>query len=54
MGCNCGKKRKTATSVGSYTLTMPDGATSTHTTRLDAQTTNVKQGGGGKVAPSGR
>ena len=52
MGCGCNKKRR-GTSVTSYQLTMPDGSTSTHTTRLDAQTANVKGGGGGSVKPAG-
>ena len=50
MGCGCNKRKQQ--SVSSYTLTMPDGETSTHATRLDAQTANVKAGGGGKVKPS--
>ena len=51
MGCGCGKKRA-ATSVTSFTLTTPDGQTSEHSTRLDAQRANLQAGGGGTVKPA--
>jgi hypothetical protein len=33
----------------SYVLQMPDGDTSQHGSRLEAQAENVRRGGGGKV-----
>lgn len=53
MGCGCNKRRK-AQSVTSYTLAMPDGQTSEHGSKLEAQAENIRQGGGGKVAPAGK
>lgn len=50
MGCGCGKRR--ASTVTSYELKMPDGATSEHDTRLEAQKANIAKGGGGKVSPA--
>ena len=49
MGCGCGK-RKASQSATSYTLAMPDGQTSQHGSKLEAQAENVRKGGGGKVA----
>jgi hypothetical protein len=54
MGCGCSKRRKAAESVTSYTLSMPDGSTSDHGSKLEAQAENVRQGGGGKVEPAGK
>lgn len=45
MGCNCGKKKTAQT----FTLKMPDGKTSTHSTRLGAQAENARNGGDGKI-----
>ena len=52
MGCNCGKRRKlTAGSAQPITvLTMPNGETSSHATRLEAEAENIRKGGGGKFA----
>jgi hypothetical protein len=50
MGCGCNKRKKLADRASSYVLRMPDGSESTHGSRLEAEATNAKQGGGGKVA----
>jgi hypothetical protein len=47
VGCNCGKT-KTKTAQG-WRLILPDGTTSTHGSRLEAEAANVKAGGGGTV-----
>ena len=52
MGCGCAKKKKLASQASSYELSMPDGQTSSHPTRLEAEVTNAKNGGGGKVRPA--
>jgi hypothetical protein len=54
MGCGCNKKKRVAQAATSYTLTMPDGSTSDHGSRLEAQAANVQHGGGGKVKASAR
>jgi len=46
MGCGCNKRKL---SSSSWKLTMPDGSTSTHGSRLEAEAANAKQGGGGTV-----
>lgn len=47
MGCGCGNPRSGSTTV--YVLTMPNGATSEHLTREDAEYHNSRQGGGGAI-----
>lgn len=49
MACGCAKKKKLAAQATSYELAMPDGSSSSHDTRLDAEVANAKNGGGGKV-----
>jgi len=49
MACGC-NKRKTATSQ-TFALKMPDGTASEHGSRLEAEATNARKGGGGKVTP---
>lgn len=49
MGCNCGKKQTTTASTQTYELRTPDGATTTHNSRLEAEAENARRGGGGKV-----
>lgn len=46
MGCGCNKAKKT---VQTFALKMPDGSTSEHGSRLEAEATNARKGGGGKV-----
>jgi len=52
VGCGCGKKKQQSLvqASSSYVLTMPDGQTSEHPSRLDAEVQNIRAGGGGKVA----
>ena len=47
MGCGC-RKQKGSTQQ-TFALRMPDGSTSEHGSRLEAEATNARKGGGGKV-----
>ena len=50
MGCNCGKRKTLAASSSArYVLRMPDGSTSEHGSKLEAQAENARRGGGGRV-----
>jgi hypothetical protein len=53
MGCNCGKNKRlpSSRSKQTFALRMPNGDTSTHGSRLEAEAANVRKGGGGKVQP---
>jgi|GEM_PF-6292520 len=51
MGCNCGKNKRLSSSKQTFALRMPNGDTSTHGSRLEAEAANVRKGGGGKVQP---
>lgn len=56
MGCNCGKKSAgtrsglQASSVR-FRVEHPDGATTQHRTRLEAEAENVRRGGKGRLKP---
>lgn len=45
MGCGCGKTK----GAQAFTLRMPDGTTSLHATKLEAQAANSRKGGGGRI-----
>ena len=47
MGCGCNKTKAKATQT--FALRMPDGSTSEHGSRLEAEAANARKGGGGKV-----
>jgi hypothetical protein len=47
MACGCGTNRSAANTV--YVLTMPNGQTSQHATRDDAEYQNSRHGGAGTV-----
>ncbi len=49
MGCNCGKRKARTTQT--FALTMPNGGKTVHGSKLEAQAANIRQGGGGTVAP---
>ena len=47
MGCGCRKAKDKSTQT--FALRMPDGSTSEHGSRLEAEAANARKGGGGKV-----
>lgn len=49
MGCGCGKRKTSTTQT--FSLRTPDGKTSEHGSRLEAEAENARRGGGGKVTP---
>lgn len=59
MGCNCGKKAQqrrsgltaSARRLDRYKVTHPDGTTTVHGTRLEADAANARRGGKGQVLP---
>lgn len=52
MGCGC-NKGKVKGAKQTFALRMPDGSTSEHGSRLEAEAANARKGGGGKVKPKG-
>lgn len=54
MGCGCNKRRKSLTASSTrYVLRMPDGTSTEHDTKLQAQAENARKGGGGRVTTKG-